>query len=33
MPQHIKKWGVYVDAVCYGVLRDDWLRSHPPGAS
>ena len=28
MPQHIKKWGVYVDAVCYGVLRDDWLREH-----
>ena len=28
MPQHIKKWGVYVDAVCYGVLREDWLREH-----
>jgi len=32
MPQHIKKWGVYVDAVCYGVLRDDWLREHAPAA-
>jgi RimJ/RimL family protein N-acetyltransferase len=26
MPQHIRKWGEYVDVECYGLLRADWLR-------
>src|SRR5262249_42949666 len=26
MPQHIKKWGEYVDVECYGLLREDWRR-------
>lgn len=25
--QHVCKWGEYLDVVCYGVLREDWLSS------
>jgi RimJ/RimL family protein N-acetyltransferase len=25
--QHVKKWGRYVDLVCYGLLRTEWERS------
>jgi len=36
MPQHIKKWGEYVDVECYGALREEWLRQAsapgPPAA-
>jgi len=33
LPQHIKKWGVYVDLEWYGALREEWLRADSRGAS
>ncbi|HYK04222.1 MAG TPA: GNAT family protein [Thermoanaerobaculia bacterium] len=27
MRRHVCKWGEYLDVVCYGLLRDEWLSS------
>lgn len=29
LPQHVKKWGQFVDTICYGLLRDQWLSARP----